>query len=260
MCTSDVCENTAVLKKLSSSEVSSDPNTVYVLSTEAKEFPTTEIQNKGCPTTETQNSSIRNITTAADDVLARFNILSCRVDNSNSSSPVNLVESSSSKVSPDPNKADGVAAEEHKTNGNVKSDVSIQESTISGTKNHTNDFEAAVMDRFHILQSRVDNCSSISTEGQQVPEVVDLGYVGKRNHWPVIAPRSEYRSSDVKVDPGLQCHSAKNTEGQLNVKEFHLFVDGSPLVQSHGPNRSGNQLLGGWHDSLSFDWEHVMKE
>ena len=60
----------------------------------------------------------------------------------------------------------------------------------------------------------------------------------------------------------LQHHTANGTEGQLKVKEFHLFVDDNPMVQSHshGANRPGNQLLTGWHDSLSLDWEHVMKE
>ncbi|KAF3432725.1 hypothetical protein FNV43_RR23827 [Rhamnella rubrinervis] len=247
----DVCENTPVLKKLSRSEVSSIPNTVDVLSPEVED----------CPTTEIQNSSIRSITCETDDVMARFQILKCRVDDSNSSSLVNLDEPSSSKVSPDPNKADRIPPEEQKTNGSLKSDVSIQESTFSGTDNHTNDFDAAVMDRFHILKSRVDNCSSATTGGQ-VPEGVNLGYVGKRNHWPVIGPRLEDRSSDVKMEPMLQHHTANGTEGQLKVKEFHLFVDDNPLIQSHshGSNRPGNQLLAGWHDSLSLDWEHVMKE
>lgn len=240
------------MKKLSRSEVSSNPNTVDVLSPEAED----------CPTTESQNSSFRSITCETDDVMARFHILRCRVDNSNSSNPVNLDEPSSSKVSPDPNKADKIPPEGQKTNGSLKSDVSIKDSTISGTNKHTNDFEADLMDRFHILKSRVDNCSSTITEGQEVAEVVDLGYVGKRNHWPVIGPRLEDRSSDVKVEPLPQHHTANSTEGQLKVKEFQLFVDDNPLVQSHshGANRPGNQLLAGWHDSLSLDWEHVMKE
>ncbi|XP_015878704.1 uncharacterized protein LOC107414988 isoform X1 [Ziziphus jujuba] len=244
----DVCENTTVMKKPSGSsrsEVSSDPNTVDVFSPQDEEYLLKE----------TQYSSMRNITSQADDVMARFHILRCRVENSDSLNAANLDEPSSSKIFPDPNKADKIPFEEQKAKGSLKSDGSIQESINFGTKNFTNDFEASVMDRFHILKSRDDNSSSICTEAQEVPEVVDLGYVGKRNHKPVIGRRLEEGRSDLKMDPIIQHNSGNSTEGKLTVKEFHLFVDEDPLVQSRSSSdRSGNQLLGGW------DWEHVMKE
>lgn len=243
-----MCENTTVMKKPSGSsrsEVSSDPNTVDVFSPQDEEYLLKE----------TQYSSMRNITSQADDVMARFHILRCRVENSDSLNAANLDEPSSSKIFPDPNKADKIPFEEQKAKGSLKSDGSIQESINFGTKNFTNDFEASVMDRFHILKSRDDNSSSICTEAQEVPEVVDLGYVGKRNHKPVIGRRLEEGRSDLKMDPIIQHNSGNSTEGKLTVKEFHLFVDEDPLVQSRSSSdRSGNQLLGGW------DWEHVMKE
>ena len=226
--------------------------------------------------------------------MARFHILNCRIENSNSDTVANVEKPSSSKVSPDSGKIGEILPEAHEEKiGSPKPDISLQASSNSSMNNPTNKFEASVLARFHILKSRADNCSPISTEGQQSPEIVNLGYATEREqYWPVIGLGSAIESSNVQPEPISQHHDADSTEGQLIGSEFHMHVNDDPLVQphrthrdtadstegrltgsefhmlinddpvvqSHRTNRPENSLLTGWYDRVSSDWEHVGKE
>lgn len=250
---SDAHEDTITtdVKNLSRSEASPHPNAVDTLSPKAE----------GCPTTKSQESSVLSTSSQTDDVMTRFHILKCRIEKSNPDTVANVDKPSSSKASPDYNKVGKILSEAHEENiGSPKPDISLQASSNCSTNNPTNKFEASVLARFRILKSRVDNCSPVSTEEQQSPEIVNLEYASERQHWPLIGHRSDFGSSDVQPEPTLQHHAADSTEGQLTDSEFHMLVNDDPSVQSHRTNRPEDLLSMGWFDRMSSDWEHVKKE
>lgn len=226
-------------KKVSKSEVSPDPNGVNALSPKAE----------GCPTTKSQESRVSGINNK-DDVMARFQILRCRAEKSNHGIGANVDLPSSPKVSPHSNKVGKILPDLQEGNSSPKPDIPTQASSNASTEKPSNGYETSVMARFHILKSRADNCSPMSTEGQ-LAETVDGSSIGSG---------SEVGSSFVNPELSMQHRSADSTDGQLTGSEFHMFVDTDPLAQSHRTNRRENSLLAGWFDRVSSEWEHVRKE
>ncbi|PSS32932.1 Sickle tail protein [Actinidia chinensis var. chinensis] len=228
----DVTESTKAVEKLLNSKVSPDSNVTNKATPEAKDIP---LSNNNL-----QDSPISSLTTLVDDVeataLARFHILKCRDENSNSVSTDaqrltevagtgfackrnhdpfigDLSEGSSldvsvgylsgnnsskvdSKVSPDSNAT-------HKATPEAKdfpfSDNNLQDSPISSSTALDDDVEATALARFHILKCRDENSNSVSTEGRQLAEVAGAGFAGKRNHGRFIGDLTEGSSLDVYV-------------------------------------------------------------
>ncbi|VVA11407.1 PREDICTED: LOC109707349 isoform [Prunus dulcis] len=180
----DVFEYTADMMKQSKSEVSPDSNPVNPLTPEAQ----------GCPTSNVQDLPILS---QEDEVLARFDILRGRVENTNSINASNAGESSS-KASPEPSKFERIAPEANSTPSPV---ISIQDSSISSTIGVTDDYEASVMARFHILRDRVEKSKFISAVNMEEP-------------------------SSPQVEPKTDVIVPDRNDG--SVSEFNLFQD-SPL-------------------------------
>ncbi|XP_024025659.1 uncharacterized protein LOC21386167 isoform X2 [Morus notabilis] len=231
---------TTEMDKVSRSEVSPDLNGANTLSPKAK----------GCATTKSQESSVLSTNAEDDDVMDRFQILRCRAKKSNYGIVADKDKPSSPKVSPHSNKVGKILPEANEETGSSKPDIRRQASSNSSTDKPSNDYEASVMARFHILKSRGDNCSPLSTQGQ-LAENVDGSTIGSK---------SEVGSSCVEPEPTLQHHDADSTEGQLTGGEFPMFIDYDSMSQSHRPNRRENSLLAGWFDRVSSEWEHVGKE
>ncbi|KAF3948040.1 hypothetical protein CMV_025910 [Castanea mollissima] len=205
-----------------------------------------------------QNSPIIDTTCHADSVMARFHILKCRVENSNSVTSTVVEEPSSIDVIPDLINVDKLVHEATEVKGSPIPDVSTQNSPVSTLSCHTEDVESSVMARFHVLKHRIDNVNSMDVRRQEFPEVFHFGFAGESKHRPIIRDKSEDGSVDVTLAPVLQHHSANSSEGSLTVKEFYLCKD-DPVIQPCQSNRLGDPLPAGWFDTTS-DWEHVMKE
>ncbi|XP_062119948.1 uncharacterized protein LOC133834370 isoform X2 [Humulus lupulus] len=247
----DARENiiTIDMKKPSSSEACPDQNTA--------ESPKTE----GSLATKSHESPVLSTNGQADDVIARFHVLKCRLENSNSDTVANVDKPSSSQFSSESTNAVKILTDTHEEKvGSPNPDVSLLASSMSDT-NSTNKFEASVLARFHILKSRVDN-HIVSTEVPQSPNIVNLGYSSENRDWPYIG--QEARSSDVQPEPTLEHRDADSTEGQLIGSDFDMLVNDDPSTQSDNTNsnrlQNENLLYAGWLDRVSSDWEHVRKE
>ncbi|XP_058010080.1 uncharacterized protein LOC110656432 isoform X3 [Hevea brasiliensis] len=247
-----VCENTVVMEKPSGSKVSSDLFTYKMLASDSKGSPFAD--------TSIRESSILSPSSHTDDVTARFHILKCRIDNSNTWNTSgedktlgSAEKKSSSDVSPNSNDVDKLGCED--TDGH-KPDVSIQDSSISSTISPADDVEASVMARFHILQCRVDNLNSMDKEEhQRASDDLGLGNAGFHRHWPIDQDGSLDRILDVNMEPQSQNNACMSTEDKSTIKEFHLFVKDDPITQSRMTSRLGDQSHAG-----SSDWEHVLLE
>lgn len=236
------------MENLLRSKVSSDLLTLSTLAADTKDGPVPDIS--------IQESSILSTSSHADDVMARFHILKCRVENSNPVNTSAVEKLSSSKVSPDLNKVNKLAPE---VKDSTRADISILDPLMPCTTNHADDAEASVMARLRILKRRDDNSSSMDMKEHQL-DGIDLGYAGLRRHWPISKDRMEDRILDVNMEPILQNHGANSTEDKSTVKEFHLFVKDDPVTQACTTNMLGDQPHAGLGDSSSSDWEHVLKE
>ncbi|KAK9292627.1 hypothetical protein L1049_020602 [Liquidambar formosana] len=240
----DVSENSMDIEELSKSKVCPpDVNTIDTLASEADDG--------------IQDSHIIGTTRHADDVIARFHILKCRVENSKSMNTMDAEKPSSSKFSPALNKDDKLAPQ---AKDSPIPDISVQDSPISSKTSHVDDVNDSVMARFHILKCRVDNSRSMDMDEQQLPEVVDLGFIGKKNCSPIISDVSWDGSLDMTMEDDLQHHTPNCTEDKLTVKESRLSVRDDTVIQSCATDRLGNQLPAGYFDNSSSDWEHVLKD
>ncbi|KAF2299551.1 hypothetical protein GH714_032513 [Hevea brasiliensis] len=245
-------KNTVVMEKPSGSKVSSDLFTYKMLASDSKGSPFAD--------TSIRESSILSPSSHTDDVTARFHILKCRIDNSNTWNTSgedktlgSAEKKSSSDVSPNSNDVDKLECED--TDGH-KPDVSIQDSSISSTISPADDVEASVMARFHILQCRVDNLNSMDKEEhQRASDDLGLGNAGFHRHWPIDQDGLLDRILDVNMEPQSQNNACMSTEDKSTIKEFHLFVKDDPISQSRMTSRLGDQSHAG-----SSDWEHVLLE
>ncbi|KAM1054961.1 hypothetical protein FF1_002234 [Malus domestica] len=99
-------------------------------------------------------------------VMARFHIIRDRVEKSKFISSANMEESSSSDVSLEP-KIDVIAPNASDFLG---PEFNFQDSSMSITTSQSNDCEASVLSRLHILKSRIENYADLHTEGRHLPD------------------------------------------------------------------------------------------
>ncbi|KAI3971325.1 hypothetical protein MKX01_008169 [Papaver californicum] len=83
--------------------------------------------------------------------------------------PINVEERLSSKILGDQNRFEALSP----TTKHKLSAATTQEKSQTNTNNQVEDVEASVMARLHLLKCRVDNSSSMSTEGNQLQGVKD---------------------------------------------------------------------------------------
>ncbi|XWS48667.1 hypothetical protein CRYUN_Cryun13aG0095800 [Craigia yunnanensis] len=246
----DLSEDAPDEDKILRSKFSAKVNTDKKLKAVAESGPNPAVSN--------QNSPIKSSGYHADDVTARFHVLKQRFNNSNSVHTRDMDELSSSNLSLDLDEVDELATE---VKNSSTPGLPSQDSPVPGTACHTDDVEASVMARFHILKSRgIDDLDSNEVERKLPSEVVDLGFAGKRKQIPIDKDTAEDGISGVNLELGSQHQVANHAGEQLVVKDFHLCVQHDCTIQSPGSTRLGNQLVAGWYDSCSSDWEHVLKE
>ncbi|WCJ27574.1 hypothetical protein M5689_009305 [Euphorbia peplus] len=221
--------NTVVMEKLSRSEVPFNQDAADTLASDTK----------GCHVPE------------EDDVAARFNILKCRIDNSNTdnTSHQEILGCAEKRCTSDdcPTEIveklgfEGKAVHE-------KSEMSIQ-----------HDFEDSVMSRFSILKRRDDNLSSMDREEEedQAASVDSGGYAGGS---PSCQNKPEDSVSDVNKEAQLNSHQFDSTEGKLGVEEFDQVVEDDQVMKSGMVSKAGDQTRGASGDGSSSDWEHVLLE
>ncbi|KAJ7965227.1 Peroxidase [Quillaja saponaria] len=218
-------------EKLSKLEVFPDLTTVGRSATKANDVLS--------PDSSVLDSSILNTSINENDVMARYHILSSRINNS-----VDVDELSSSRVHPGLHEVNTAPeAEGSQTIHNV-----IQDSPVSGTKNKEEDFEVSVMARFHVLKSRIENSSCVCSEGQLLDVV---GFAGSETDYPILRKGTDDESLDVVMD---------TTEVKPNLMEFHLNVEEDQGTQSRETSSFSYQHPTNHCDSLALDWEHVLKE
>ncbi|KAJ7959445.1 Peroxidase [Quillaja saponaria] len=172
--------------------------------------------------------------TARNDVMARFHILRGRINNS-----VAVDELSSSNVHPGVHEVSKLVPEEQDC---LNMHNVIEAPPVSGTKNKAEDFEASVMARFHVLKSRIDNSSSVCSEGQLLDVV---GFAGNKIDYPTIRNRTDDESLNIEMDYMMMHNRSYSTEKEQGTQSCDTY-------------RISYQLP--TYDSSSSDWEHVMKE
>ncbi|KAI4307014.1 hypothetical protein L6164_030250 [Bauhinia variegata] len=135
--------------------------------------------------------------------------------------------------------------------------VNLSQGSLIDDKIKANDFEASVMARFHILQSRAESASSVCSEGQLLDGV---GFASSGADCTFIGTASECKYLDVGMDPVMKHLTSCTTVDKSNLKEFHLDLKDNEEIQSPETCRFGNQLLTDDSDGSSSDWEDVKKE
>ncbi|XVE64508.1 hypothetical protein DITRI_Ditri07aG0106100 [Diplodiscus trichospermus] len=244
----DLLEDTPDKGKMSRSEFCTEVKTNEKLTAVAESGPTLAVSN--------QNPPIESPSNHADDVTARY-VLKHRLNNSGSVHSRDVDDFSSSKLSLDVDEVDKLTTE---VKDSSSPGLLSQDSPVLGTACSTDDVEASVMTRFHILKRRgIDGVDSDEMEKKLLPDVVDLGFDGERKEIPIDKKTAEDGISGVNLESVSQ-HQVVNHGEQLVVKDFHLSVVHDSAVNSPGSTRLGNQLSAGWYDSCSSDWEHVLKE
>nr|XP_011470171.1 PREDICTED: uncharacterized protein LOC101301835 isoform X2 [Fragaria vesca subsp. vesca] len=144
----DVFEHTADMMTQSRSEVCVNSNPVEKLTSEVQGSPLPKLNLQESPT----------LTQGDDNVMARFHVLRNRIENL-SSVNATFGDESSSTLSLVPDKVDEVAPE---ADARPSPRISLQDSPTSSITGLSNDYEASVMARFHIIRDRVENSKFIS--------------------------------------------------------------------------------------------------
>ncbi|KAL7183474.1 hypothetical protein ACSBR2_025808 [Camellia fascicularis] len=228
-------ETINAVEKIPSSKFSPDPN----------------ITRKVTP--KTNDSPILSKTKIIDDVdastMARFDILKCRVQNSNSEWErlAQVVEY-------------GFAGK-----GNDRQLIGNR-SEHGSLEVEVDDVHASTMARFDILKRRGQNSNSVNTEQERLAQVVESKFAGKGNDWRLIGNRSDHGSLEVGDGAHLQYFSDISKLDKFgsfvggseheNVQESRVFAMDDQAIQ-YGWNRLGSELPPGWVDSSSSDWEYV---
>ncbi|KAJ4954902.1 hypothetical protein NE237_011685 [Protea cynaroides] len=190
----------------------------------------------------------------------------------------------------------GIAGQAEDVEASVTSQVEDIEASVASK---AEDIEASVMARFHILNHRVNNCSSMNKEHllnstvigahagkegtmsspcesgiqnireSQPIKVVDVGFLDRRKPLPIVRDRSEDGCLEVTIRPYMQ-------HGGTNCREEKMELDSDvpeqqatmkefgvcisdELVNTHIPNPDGNQCAAGRFDSPAPDWEHILR-
>lgn len=215
------------------------------LSSEAKKAPSRpEWDSLGL-----NSSSSPNDTEAS--VINRYHILKSRPANANMNA-TDVEEKSSPRLSPELSKFDKMASE-----AKDPPIISTWDSVVSSPSNSTDDDEASVLARFHILRNRIDHLSNLNMDvGGQLPPQLDFSCVGGGKHLPMARNPSEDEVLDIKIERPVHYELANHLKDKLTVQEFHLNVKDDHIGHSlNNTNMPENQVA-----TLSSDWEHVLKE
>ncbi|KAI8008338.1 hypothetical protein LOK49_LG07G00097 [Camellia lanceoleosa] len=232
-----LAETINAVEKIPSSKFSPEPN----------------ITRKVTP--KTNDSPILSKTKIIDDVdastMARFDILKCRVQNSNS----------------EWERLDQVVEYGFAGKGNDRRLIGNR-SEHGSLEVEVDDVRASTMARFDILKRRGQNSNSVNTERERLAQVVESEFAGKGNDWRLIGNRSDHGSLEVGDGAHLQYFSDISKLDKFgsfggseheNVQEFRVFAMDDQVIQ-YGWNRLGSELPPGWVDSSSSDWEYVPKD
>ncbi|KAL6541452.1 hypothetical protein OROGR_010938 [Orobanche gracilis] len=134
--------------------------------------------------------------------------------------------------------------------------------------------ESSVMARFNILKSREENVKPLNTEDElQKPKMVDNDEHGdsvmtrfsilksrEENSAKLITSPSEVENLNVGPNDGRFGPYARGA-GYETLEEFHQSVTNDPVVRSFTNGRMMlEQSSLGRRDSLSSDWEQIMKD
>ncbi|KAM2281965.1 hypothetical protein ACFX1S_042489 [Malus domestica] len=231
----------ADMMQQSVSEVSPDSNSVNPLTSDAQEFPTSNLQDLPVLSQE-------------DEVLARFRILRDLVENTNSIGAANGGESSS-KVS-EHNKFDNIPPE---VNGSSSSHgISIQDSPTSGTVGMTDDYdEASVMARFRIIRDRVEKSKFISCSTMEESSSFNVCLQPKTdiiapNPSDVSAPEFSFQDSSISINTSQSDACEASVLSRLNILKSRienyadLHTEGQllpkPKISAVAPNTSDSLL------------------
>ncbi|XP_061364059.1 uncharacterized protein LOC133307548 [Gastrolobium bilobum] len=175
-------------------------------------------------------------------VMAKFHVLKARIDKSCIDDAANMEE---------PSDIAGKLAPSGRDNQNQVN--FCQDSPILGKTKADSDYEASVLARFHILKSRVEDSSSISSVGDLLDGV---GFAGKGMDNTIITKNaSEGKSLDVDVNSSVMHLSSYLAVDKSIPKEFHLDLEDIQETQPCGTYEF--QLPNYYSDGLASDWEHV---
>lgn len=171
-------------------------------------------------------------------VMARYQVLKARVDHSCIDTTTNVEEPLERADKSEPKGRDN------------QIQVSSCQDLPVPEKNGT-DYEASVGARFHILKSRVEGSSSISSEGTLFDGV---GFAGKEMDDTTIAKNvSEGKSLDVHVNPAVVNLNSYTSMDKSISNEFHLCLEENQEIQP------SCELSTYSSDGFASDWEHVEK-
>ncbi|KAL2339531.1 hypothetical protein Fmac_007471 [Flemingia macrophylla] len=167
-------------------------------------------------------------------VMARYQVLKARVDNSCTDATTNLEEPFGLVDKSEPEGRD-----------NQNQVNSCQDSSIPENKETC--YDTSVVARFHILKSRVQGSSSISSEGTLVDEVGCKGM----DDTAITKNVSEDKGLDVHVNPAMVHLNSCTAMDKSIPKEFHLDLEENQESQPSCDSTSS--------DDFASDWEHVEK-
>lgn len=155
--------------------------------------------------------SIRGASSHADNVMDRFRILKCRVENSSSLNTATGGILASSMVSPDQNQVDKVA---HDTKDSIMS-YTIQDSPMSGRSSHADD----VMTRFCILNGRDDNSNSVT-----ISAVEKLSSSKVSSDLNKVSKLTDDKKDSIKADVTTQDSSMSSASSQAEDVEASVIL------------------------------------
>jgi len=187
---------------LSSPKVSPDLNKVDKFAHDTKDSSKSHISFQ---------DSIRGASSHADNVMDRFHILKCRVENSSSVNTATGGILASSMVSPDQNQVDKLA---HDTKDSIMS-YTIQDSPMSGRSSHADD----VMTRFCILNGRDDNSNSVT-----ISAVEKLSSSKVSSDLNKVSKLTDDTKDSIKADVTTQDSSMSSASSQAEDVEASVIL------------------------------------
>lgn len=199
----------------------------------------------------------------ADDyvssVMARFHILKSRDEEScvNTANPEELPSSEASHAI---DRVDKLAS------GQTERKILDNFTQVSPIpdKNKGDDYVSSVMARFHVLKSRAEDTSSLSSEGQLLDGV---GFAGNITDCTITRNAPEGNGLDFSINPAMMHLSSYTAVEQSNSEdyhpdpeEFHRDLEDDEEIQPRETYRFGIQLPTYYSDGFSSEWEHVKME
>ncbi|KAL9682502.1 hypothetical protein QQ045_014301 [Rhodiola kirilowii] len=225
-----------------------------------------------------QESLSASRTLHAADIMERYNILRCRVETSNERVGG---EMDSSKISSDQRTADKLSDQVD----SITTSDTFSKDAITGSQSHvdhtinvsgqqnpttslTNTYgadmaEDHVMGRLQILKSRGDYPKYIASEKQ--PSEFSTEFVGKTDISP-LRWGTFMEISDRRFKPafGTEMTKAKGVLSVAGCGGVECASGSQPNCENLAQNSEivepGAQFSGGWYETTSSDWEHVLKD